>query len=157
MKDSLTYPKLGVVRRVHDGDSYYVKTGNTGRWIRLYLVDCPEVSSNHITKNQPYGKEAGDYVRNLLKGKEIYVDSITTDKYGRVVASVEFCQDTIWKDLATHLVEEGYAWVEPSYQPEDKQFYLFLKQKQVVARSNKIGLWKSKAMRPSTWRSKYHF
>ena len=68
------------VMAVHDGDSYKVKMDNgETKWIRLWGVDCPEVISNHINKNQPYGVQSVNTIRQLIKGKRVIVDSVTTD------------------------------------------------------------------------------
>lgn len=140
-----------VVKAVHDGDSFKVKYDD-GRikWIRLWGVDAPEVISNKINARQPYGKESGDHVRKLIKGKRVQVDSIRTDLYGRTVAKVKL--DTI--DLTTYLISTGNAWWFNNSKIRTNELDS-LKVLQDSAQVNKLGLWglPGRKLRPSSWRA----
>lgn len=132
------------VMAVHDGDSYNVKFEDGSKeWIRLYGVDCPEVISNHITKNQPYGVQTGDHVRSLLKGKQVTIDTLKRDPYDRLVSKVLLNDST---DLSTYLVRNGYAWsLVKAYDQIQKN-----------AKQSKIGLWglSGRKLKPATFRKK---
>ena len=58
------------IHKFVDGDTFWVKmdAGKTEK-IRLIGVDTPEVKWEGLTEEQPSGKEASEYVKNLLKGK----------------------------------------------------------------------------------------
>lgn len=123
---------------VHDGDSYKILIDGqtTKKWIRVYGVDCPEVISNKISEDQPYGRAVADSVRSMIKGKRIQVDSFTTDKFNRTVAKVRF----EGVPMSEYLLSKGWAWfLKDDYMPESEQhWYLFL---QNSARDTKRGFW----------------
>lgn len=151
-----------LVKAVHDGDSYKIqwKTGEI-EWVRLWGVDCPEVISNHITKAQPYGVQAGNFVRSWLKGERIVIDTFPDqdDPFGRRIVKIQIDSSLYTKldnldsipgewinDLSTYLVENGYAWwLDP-----------ILRTNQDRAKQTKIGLWglPGRKIRPSTWRKR---
>ena len=139
-----------LVKAVHDGDSYKVqyKDGRI-RWIRLWGVDAPEVQSNHITATQVYGREAGNNLRKLLKGKKVLIDSCSTDSFKRIVAQVRI--DSI--DVTEYVLSTGNGWWlnNDGIDPVELQK---LKDLQEKARLEKKGLWGMKGMktRPSTFR-----
>lgn len=60
------------IHKFVDGDTFWVKVnpGNPEK-IRLIGVDTPEVEWKGLTKEQPGGKEASEYVKTLLKGKKV--------------------------------------------------------------------------------------
>lgn len=57
------------IHKFVDGDTSWVKMG-TGKneKIRLIGVDTPEVRGEGLTEEEPGGKEASEYVKNLMKG-----------------------------------------------------------------------------------------
>lgn len=67
----------GVVSRVVDGDSLYLRGEKTQ--IRLFGVDAPEVD------DQGY-QGSKDFLRNLTFGKSLICREVTRDKYARIVA-----------------------------------------------------------------------
>lgn len=84
----------GRVIKVYDGDSITIaarlpyKESPLYRFsVRLYGIDCPETRSK-----DPFEAELAvyvrDLVRNLVYGKEVELNNIGTDKYGRVLANV---------------------------------------------------------------------
>lgn len=134
-----------LVTAVHDGDSYFVRfPDGTREWIRLYGVDCPEVISNHITRNQPFGVQTANFVRGLLKGKEFIIDTLKRDPYDRLVCRVMLNDTT---ELSEYLVANGYAWSLV------KQYDALQK----AAKQTKINLWglKGRQIKPATFRRKY--
>lgn len=151
---SLVLSQNAVVLAVHDGDSYKVRFDSTNEivWVRLYGIDCPEVVSNHITNSQPYGRETGDFVRNLIKGKPVQVDSLGEDVYGRMVAKVTFNGT----DLTQFLLTYGYGWYLQNSKLSSEEISK-LKSLQEFAKNTKQGLWAlpGRKLRPSTWRSRH--
>ena len=79
-------PWVGKVTRVLDGDTLDVElfTGSVVR-VRLAGVDAPE-------KNQPFGKEAAEFVHQFTCTGQVGVYNVEQDRYGRLIAFV-FVED----------------------------------------------------------------
>lgn len=150
-----------LVRAVHDGDSYKIQW-NSGEieWVRLWGCDAWEVVfPPHVTKNQPYGVQTGNFVRSVLKGQRVVIDTSVgqDDPFGRRVVKVKLDSalysriDSVpgeyVNDLSTYLVLNGYAWwVDKSLQDEME-----------LAKQTKIGAWglPGRKIKPETWRRKH--
>lgn len=152
---SYTQLPFAKVYAVHDGDSYKIAyigdTTNTKIWIRLNLVDAPEVRSNYVTRDQADGRMVADYMRNYLKNKIVTVDTLYRDVYDRHVAAVYL--DSV--DVAEYMLKNGYGWYVPDgrkdINPKYKKAYL-------RARRIKIGIWDNPSiMKPSAFRKKYRY
>ena len=63
---------------VTDGDTIKVRVGNELQTVRIIGYDSPET-------NQPFGDKAFLYMKTLLEGREVILESDVqaTDKYGR--------------------------------------------------------------------------
>jgi micrococcal nuclease len=141
------------VKAVHDGDSYKVKFQDGRiRWIRLWGADAPEVQSPHVTGTQVYGREAGNNIRKLIKGKKVVIDSCSTDIFNRLVARVKL--DSI--DLTEYCIATGNAWWVDNDRIDPVELQK-LKDLQTAAQSEKKGLWgmKGTKVRPSTFRKNH--
>ncbi|MFM2010287.1 MAG: hypothetical protein RLZZ479_678 [Bacteroidota bacterium] len=136
---------------VHDGDSYKIKfdtsTTNTFVWVRLYAADCPEVYSPYVRKTQIFGREAGDHVREKIKGECVYVVPMYADIYDRMVAKIY----VNGKDLSEYLIENGYAWFYDPGKEMPKEEREKLKELQKNAKKQKLGLWGQKGIKVSPW------
>lgn len=122
------------VARVIDGDTIQLVDG---RRVRLIGVDTPETV--HPEKGvEPHGKEASNYTKSMLEGKEVYLeyDVQLTDKYGRTLAYVWLEDGTFFNEL---LLLEGYAQVA-TFPPNVKYVERFL-EAQKKAREAGAGLW----------------
>lgn len=133
-KDLAWYP----VSRVVDGDTFLIDDGSEkGKRVRLIGVDTPET----VHPRKPveyYGREASDYVKNLLANQRIGLefDVDTTDRYGRLLAYV-YLQDGTF--LNAHLIEKGYGQIA-TYPPNVKYVEMFQKLQRKARRKN-LGLW----------------
>ncbi len=153
--------KTAVVKAVHDGDSIKVQfEDGEVSWIRLYGCDAPEVVSNHVTKDQPHGRESGNELRKLIKGQTVEVETLFRDQYGRMICKVKLIVPDGDKspakiDLTLHLISLGLAWwlEEPKMSIEVKTE---LKSLHEYAKGKMLGLWgmEGRKLRPSTWRSR---
>ena len=84
------------VSRVVDGDTYVIDEvttrGNTKKVrrfkVRLYGVDTPEIWHPKCQEEHKLALLAKFFVRNLLQGKEVVLNTVNKDRYGRVVADV---------------------------------------------------------------------
>jgi len=129
------------VKRVVDGDTFEVENGAK---VRMIGVDTPEsVKPNHPV--EPYGKEASNFTKRLLTGKEVTLkfDVEPKDRYGRWLAYVYLQDGTFVNEL---LVREGYAQVM-TIPPNVAHQELFL-QAQREARENNRGLWGLQESKP---------
>ncbi len=153
--------KLATVKAVHDGDSIKVKfEDGEVVWIRLHGCDAPEVVSNHVSASQPYGKEAGDYLRKLVKGNQVEVETLFLDQYNRMICKVKLVNPldrNLDVDLTWLLISAGNAWwlSEPKQTKEEREL---MKGWHEAAQEANVGLWAQpgRKLRPSTWRGRNH-
>lgn len=130
-----------MVARVIDGDTIELEDG---RKVRLIGVDTPETV--HPQKEvEYYGKEASDFTKSMLEGKEVYLeyDVQLTDRYGRTLAYVWLEGGTFFNEL---LLLEGYAQVV-TFPPNVKYVERFL-EAQKKAREAGKGLWSFESETP---------
>ena len=78
------------VTRVIDGDTF--ETARRVHPVRLANVDAPE-------KGQPGGAGATEALRKLIGGKEVSVDTVARDSYGRSVANVRVGRQSVNKAM----------------------------------------------------------
>nr|WP_321466405.1 thermonuclease family protein [uncultured Desulfobulbus sp.] len=113
---------------ISDGDTITVLHSGAEERIRLYGIDCPE-------KNQDYGQQAKSITGSLITGRQVDVQTITADQYGRTVALVS----VDGQSLNELIIRNGYAWVYPQYCK--KQFCSDWLRLEANARQLKKGLW----------------
>ncbi len=129
------------VNRVIDGDTVIL---NDGRTIRYLNIDTPETKKPN-TPIMCFGKEASEYNKAVVEGKEVILVSEREDqdKYGR---SLRFVfprgrnTDDISQSVNAALVEKGFARAS-IYRPNDtyeKEFTGY----QFEAQKKGLGVWK---------------
>lgn len=128
------------VVKIKDGDTIVVLDNtNTQLTIRVAGIDCPE-------KNQDFGQVAKQFTADQVFGKDVNIEKVSTDRYGRTVAFVLYEN----KNLSEELLKSGLAW---HYKEYDKSKYL--QDLEENARKNKIGLWIiENPTKPSEFRKK---
>ena len=106
--------KIGEITEVTDGDTFKINIGGKTQPVRMLLIDTPEsvgrdrsTGQSYEEEPMPYGKEASDYSKESLFGKDakIYFDGDREDKYGRILGYVEIDGE----DYNNKLLEEGLA------------------------------------------------
>ena len=92
----------GVVARVVDGDTLWVKTSASQPplKVRIQGIDAPEIC-------QPGGEQARDALRHRVLGQSVTVTSGAHDSYGRTIGTVHMQG----QDMGRWLVAQGHAWV----------------------------------------------
>ena len=90
--------------KIIDGDSLKARNGKKLYEIRLYGIDAPEY-------DQPYASKAKKLVKKIILGKKVNVVPVEWDKYHRLVAIVNFKDQSINK----RLLSSGLAWYYPKY------------------------------------------
>ncbi len=131
----------GRVVGVSDGDTITVLVEKEKRPIKVRLaeIDTPE-------SKQPWGRKAKEALSRLVFGKNVRVETQTTDRYKRAVAHVY--RDDLW--VNAKMVEDGHAWVYRHYSKNPTLLRL-----EAEARAAKRGLWslpESERMPPWEWR-----
>lgn len=124
---------VGYVTHVSDGDSIWVKVGDTApREVRLQGIDAPEIC-------QQFGREAREALISVVLHRDVLVATRARDRYERIVARVSVGS----QDLGSWLVARGWAWSDGwrgSGGPYARQ--------QQHAMANGLGLWMGHAPMP---------
>lgn len=141
-----SYPSEGrgfyaTVTKIIDGDSLKVRSGNKNIEVRLYGVDAPEY-------DQPFAAKSKKYVAKKLKGRNVTIVPVDTDRYGRLVAIVQKGDKTINEQL----LAMGLAWYYPKYCK--KAVCSSWKKTSKKARKQRKNIW-SDPSPISPWRWKY--
>lgn len=148
---------------VHDGDGSYYGIHENGHKVQLRLrgVDCPEIYSRYVMKTQPYGVEAGNSIRALLKDKKVYVICFGKS-FERDVCDITYYEDSLLtksKSLATTIVGNGLGWHDGNnYGMKIPKEYKRIGGLRLMreAKRLKLGLWQnSEAINPIVWRKMY--
>jgi len=132
----------GKVAKVFDGDSFIVKSvsGQTIE-VRLAGIDAPE-------KNQPYADNARAALRGLILDRNLRLEVLDVDRYGRKVARAYREADGM--DINAELIRRGHVWVY-----RRRAYDLSLYDLERAARERKLGLWalpESEREPPWRWR-----
>jgi len=123
------------VERVIDGDTFVVE--KRGR-IRLIGVDTPE-SVDPRRPVEYFGREASNYLRQLIEGKRVRLESDqeSKDRYGRTLAYAYLEDGTF---INAHMIEQGYAHAYTRFPFRHLELFRSLERS---ARENSRGLWKA--------------
>ncbi len=136
-------PNAAVVG-VSDGDTLTVRmeSGNQER-IRLATIDAPETG-------QPYSQASKKSLSDLVFGKQVRVEEIGRDRYGRMVGEVRLGG----LNVNVEQIRRGFAWHYKAYEhqqsAEQRRVYSFAEE---TARAAKVGLWRDQnPVPPWAWR-----
>jgi len=132
---------LSTIEKVFDGDTIYVNIENKNYVVRLIGVNTPEVKGKYIKKNEYFGPEASNFLKDLLPvGTIVYLESDIgdKDKYDRLLRYVYLKPDG--KMVNEILLEKGYAEVM-TIEPNTK-YSIEFKQIEKKAKENNVGKWK---------------
>jgi len=126
------------VVRVIDGDTVVLLIGETETTVRLIGVDTPETV--HPSKPvEEYGKEASQFLKNLLAGESVYLKyepGSKTDKYGRTLAYLYRAPDSLFINL--EIIRQGYGHAYTVFPFQYIDTFRFAEQE---ARLKGKGLW----------------
>lgn len=137
-------PFVGTVKKNIDGDSLVISSGKRRIEVRLYGVDCPEYK-------QPFSNEAKALARKIVYGKKVLVRPEYYDSYKRLVAIVEYRDQT----LNSELVRAGLAWVYPKFCR--KKICKSWEQMEKSAQKEKKGIWSTPhSIPPWKWKRIKH-
>lgn len=130
----------GKVTAITDGDTFkLLKADSTLIIVRLANIDCPE-------RKQPFSKRAKQFASDAIFGKNVEIQVLKKDRYGRFIANVIY-EDN--KNLSKELLKAGYAWHYVKYSNDST-----LQELEDKAKKDKIGLWQDpNSIAPWAWRS----
>ena len=134
-------PRLwGTVRAIGEGQQLTVDSPDRGELkVRLLGVELPEPPrsgpAGASVEGQPFGRQAAQYVRDLLLSRQVQLDTYGKDHAGRLLSVVWLGQINV--NLT--LVKEGLAWVTPSLDVTNVRVALEVAERQ--AQVGKYGLW----------------
>lgn len=132
----------GKVVRVQDGDSVIVRQPEGQNLeVRLFGIDAPE-------RRQPWSRRSRRALGNLVKDREVRVQVITEDAYGRTVAVLHRTSDGL--DVNREMIRQGHAWVYRRYTDDPALLAL-----EDAARAAGTGLWslpEAERIPPWQWR-----
>jgi micrococcal nuclease len=132
------------VIQVYDGDTIQVSILNTRETVRLIGIDTPETKGKYNKKDEYYGKEAANFLKDLIpKGTSIYLeaDEENRDQYDRLLRYVWLDQE---KEVFINLIllEKGYA--ETMFFEPNTKYYDLFKNAEAEAKDNNIGMWQNR-------------
>lgn len=162
-----TYTLIEVtVTKVYDGDGCRARFPDGSiKKLRFANLDAPDLKNTYvgIDSTQPYAYASRDSLRKLILGKTIYIDPKPYGKerysYERLLVDVylqpaDTLQPVIY--LNELIASKGWAWAIPSkrgHERTDYSCYERIAEGHDYAKSNKLGLWKRKAVSPAYWRT----
>lgn len=134
---------LAAIVRIIDGDTIVVSLGGKEEKVRLIGVNTPET----VDPRKPvecFGKEAKEYMKQLLSGKKVRLEADTTqqerDRYGRLLRYI-FLENGLLVNQV--LIRDGYSY-EYTYDLPYKYQSEF-KKAETDARNAGRGLWSTDA------------
>ncbi len=126
--------------RVVDGDSIRINGVN----VRLHGIDAPELfqtCQNRFGRRYECGERAREHLRNLVGNGRVRCRRVTTDRYGRMVATCRVGG----MDIGQRMVRDGWAVAFVRY----SRRYV---SDERAARLARRGLWAGRFVPPSLWR-----
>ena len=144
-------PLKGEAIRITDGDTAVIalERGNKQITCRLYGIDSPE-SAWRDRPGQPYSKEAGSELGQLIAGKTVTIITTGEKTHGREVCFIR----KNGMDINLEMVKRGYAW---AYRKHLKSPYASeYIEAEKKARAHKSGIWKqANPLAPWEFKKKY--
>lgn len=132
---------VGKVTQVGDGNTIWVTDAAGKHKVRLAKSDAPE-------SDQPYGKEATQFLSNLILGKQVEVRWTDKDPSGCILGVIYLNVEKGMVDVNLTMVKNGCAWhypdraITPVYADAEKD-----------ARKFRRGLWAAESpISPRQWR-----
>lgn len=131
----------GRVIGVTDGDTIKVlDAAQDSHKIRLNGIDAPE-------RSQPYGRASTDHLKQYVAGKQVRVELVKYDRYGRLIGNVWVqpadCADCGQRFFVNHaMVLAGMAWWYRYYaEDQDEEDRGRFESAEQEALARKRGLW----------------
>lgn len=128
--------------RCYDGDTC---TTDKGEKIRLACIDAPELK-------QPFGQEAANHLRGIIKDRPVKIDRINTDRFGRTIAILYISDRGKWQAVQSLQASSGTVWAFDRFK-RNCPIWNSINRDFKIAQSKKIGLFADRqAIKPWIWR-----
>lgn len=136
-----------------DGDTTRFRVNGKEEKVRYLLFDTPETNHPKFGE-QPLGKEASNYVKELITTAdkiELEFDTEKRDKYDRMLAYVY----VDGKSVQEEVLKKGLARV--GYINESREYLDDFREAEEIAKKKKIGVWQcpgyvtDKGYNPDKW------
>ena len=140
--------------RIYDGDTVMAETAGSIIYIMLVGVDAPEVTWGDDPRGQPFGKEAKDFLVDLILNRTVEVEGYGTAPYpDNNIIGVIHLNST---NINLELVRNGLAEVHRDSLPDGFGIEPYLSAEN-EAREAKKGMWilGGEYISPKEWRKKY--
>ncbi len=139
------------VTRVYDGDTVMAVSDGTVIYVMLMGIDAPEISESSHVPDQPFAKEAKNYLSSLILHKDVKIVGYGKGPYpDNNILGVIFLNG---ENVNLEMVRKGLAEAfERNLPPNfDIRPYIEAEQK---ARQEKVGMWSlgKRYISPSRWR-----
>lgn len=127
----------GMVTRVIDGDTIEIELKGITEKVRLIGINTPE-TKHPFKKVEYFGKEATDYTKKHLEGKQVTLtyDLTRRDRYGRLLAYV-WIGKLLYNNM---IIRDGFSYAYMKY-PFRDDFMKMFRDSQRYALIKKLGLW----------------
>lgn len=126
----------------HDGDTCRTVSGER---IRFACIDAPELK-------QEFGTASRDYLRSLLKGKEVKIHRLSSDRFSRTIALLYVKNGKEWQALQLLQIKTGTVWANEKYK-SDCPIWPAIDREFQKAQHTRTGLFKkSNPIPPWQWR-----
>ena len=113
---------------IKDGDTVVLLTAaKTEITVRLSEIDAPE-------RKQAFGTVSRTFLSDLIFGKEVKLEKLGTDRYGRTLGFIYLRNGT---NVNLEMVKNGMAWQYEKYSKS-----AVLRKAQASAKSMSVGLWR---------------
>lgn len=135
------YPSQGVVKKVIDGDT--IELGS-GEFVRYIGIDAPETEYSRKKMPEAFGKEATEANRRPVEGKTVRLEYDKQVKHDNRLLAYVYIGETF---VNGELVRKGFALYSPFGPNKSKNTLLF--QYENEARKNRLGIWALPLKNPS--------
>ncbi|MEW6162407.1 MAG: thermonuclease family protein [Nitrospirota bacterium] len=135
------YPSQGVVKKVIDGDTIEI---DSGEFVRYIGIDAPETEYSRKKMPEAFGKEATEANRRLVEGKTVRLEYDKQVKHDNRLLAYVYIGETF---VNGELVRKGFALYSPFGPNKSKNTLLF--QYENEARKNRLGIWALPLKNPS--------
>lgn len=135
------YPSQGFVKKVIDGDTIELESGELVRYIG---IDAPETGYSRKKMPEAFGEEATEANRRLVEGKTARLEYDKQIKHNNRLLAYVYVSETF---VNGELVRKGFALYSPFGPNKSKNTILF--QYENEARKNKLGIWALPLKNPS--------
>ncbi|MFC3152388.1 thermonuclease family protein [Litoribrevibacter euphylliae] len=108
--------------------------------LRLVTVNTPEMNFGNKRVPEPIAEDATRYVKDRISNKQLYLEEMGVDRYQRRLGNVwikEAGRDHSFL-LSERLIANGLGF---QIFESDSRYAACLKQAELKARSNKLGVW----------------